>query len=274
MFTYKVFCRGHIFYQPLNCKALKIKKILVSQPAPENDKSPYYDIAEKYNVKIEFRPFIKVEPLPLKDFRQQRISILEHTAVIFTARTAIDHFFSICEELRITVPETMKYFCVTETIANYLQKFIDYRKRKVFFPKTGKQEDIIIPVTKHKTEKFLLVVSDVHTDKFVSLLEKNTIQYTKGVFYRTVSNYFSPEEAFDYDMLLFFSPAGVDSLFKNFPNYQQGEVYIGCFGSTTALAVKNAGLRLDVEAPTKESPSMTSALDAFLKEKAKMNGKK
>ena len=132
MFTYKVFCRGHIFYQPLNYKALKIKKILVSQPAPENDKSPYYDIAEKYNVKIEFRPFIKVEPLPLKDFRQQRISILEHTAVIFTARTAIDHFFSICEELRITVPETMKYFCVTETIANYLQKFIDYRKRKVF----------------------------------------------------------------------------------------------------------------------------------------------
>ncbi len=253
---------------------MKVRKILVSQPAPENEKSPYHYIAEKYSIQIDFRPFIKVESIPLKDFRQQRIQILEHTAVIFTAKTAIDHFFNICEELRITVPETMKYFCVTETIANYLQKFIDYRKRKVFFPKTTKPEDIITPITKHKTEKYLLVVSDVHTDKYAGLLEKNSIQYTKGVFYRTVSNYFSPDENFDYDMLLFFSPAGVDSLFKNFPNYNQGDVYIGSFGPTTGLAVKNAGLRLDLEAPTKEYPSMASALEAFLKEKSKLNGKK
>lgn len=253
---------------------MKIKKILVSQPAPSSDKSPYFDIAEKYSVKIDFRPFIKVEGLPLKDFRLQRITILEHTAVIFTARTAVDHFFRMCEELRISMPDSMKYFCVSETIANYLQKFIEYRKRKVFFSKTGKAEDLIFPIQKHKNEKFLLAVSDVHTDKFATLLDTHSLQYTKGIFYRTVTNYFEPEETFDYDMLIFFSPSGIDSLFKNFPDYKQEETYIASFGSTTAAAVKEAGMRLDIEAPSPNLPSMASALELFLKENAKASCKK
>ena len=246
----------------------------MSQPSPTGEKSPYFDIAEKYNVKIDFRPFIKVESLPLKDFRQQRIEILAHTAIIFTARTAIDHFFRICQESRIEMPDTMKYFCTSEAIANYLQKYIDYRKRKVFFSKTGKPEDLIISIHKHKTEKYLLSVSDVHSDKFVSLLDKEQVKYTKGIFYKTVSNLFSSDEPFDYDMIVFFSPSGVDSLFKNFPNYEQGETVIGCLGANTAKAIKEAGLRLDIEAPNPNSPSITAAIDLFLKDHFRINGKK
>ena len=183
---------------------MKIKKVLVSQPKPASEKSPYYDIAQKYGVKIDFRPFIKVESVSAKEFRQQKVSILDYTAVIFTSRHAIDHFFHLCTELRVTIPETMKYFCVTE-----------------------------------------------------------------AVMYRTVSNDFTSEEEFDYDMLVFFSPAGVTSLKKNFPDFQQKEIKIGTFGSTTAQAVRDAGLRLDLEAPSVQAPSMTAALDMFIKENNK-----
>ncbi len=246
---------------------MKIKKVLVSQPKPASEKSPYYDIAEKYGVTIDFHPFIKVESLSAKEFRQQKISIPNHTAVIFTSRHAIDHFFQLCEELRVTIPETMKYFCITETVALYIQKYVQYRKRKIFFGNTGKFEDLLPSIVKHKTEKFLIPMSDVHTDEIKNLLEKSKIAFfTEAVMYRTVSNDFAADKTFDYDMLLFFSPAGVNSLQKNFPDFKQGDVRIGTFGSTTAQAVRDSGLRLDLEAPSVQAPSMTAALELYLKE--------
>lgn len=248
---------------------MKIKKVLVSQPKPASEKSPYYDIAEKYGVKIDFRPFIKVESLSAKEFRQQKVSILDHTAVIFTSRHAIDHFFNLCTELRVTIPETMKYFCVTEAVALYIQKYVQYRKRKIFFGATGKIEDLVPSIVKHKTEKYLVPMSDVHNDDVKNLLDKNNIQHTEAVMYRTVSNDFTSDEEFDYDMLVFFSPAGVTSLKKNFPDFDQKEIRIGTFGSTTAQAVRDTGLRLDLEAPTVQAPSMTAALDMFIKENNK-----
>ena len=253
---------------------MKIKKVLVSQPKPASEKSPYFDIAEKYGVNIEFRPFIKVEGLSPKEFRQQKISIPEYTAVIFTARTAIDHFFKLCEGLRVTIPDTMKYFCVTESVALYLQKYIVYRKRKIFFGNSGKLDDLIPSLVKHSDEKYLFPVSDVHNEEHTALLDKNKINYTKAIMYRTVSNDFTPDEKFDYDMLVFFSPSGINSLLKNFPNFDQKEIKIGCFGPTTAKAVRDAGLRLDVEAPRPEAPSMTAALEFYFKEISKASKNK
>ena len=244
---------------------MSIKKVLVSQPRPTSEKSPYFDIAQKYGVAIDFRPFIKVEPITAKEFRQQRIAILNYSAVIFTARTAIDHFFHLCEELRVTIPETMKYFCTTESIAVYLQKYIVYRKRKIFFSQTGKEDDLVTIIGKHAKEKYLAAVSDVHKDSLFNMLDAKKINYTKAVMYRTVSNDFTEGETFDYDMLVFFSPSGISSLLKNFPNFKQDDIRIGCFGPSTAKAVKDAGLRLDVEAPSPEAPSMTAALDLYLK---------
>lgn len=245
---------------------MDIKKILISQPKPQSDKSPYYDIAQKYGVEVVFRPFIKVEGLTSKEFRQSKISISDYTAVIFTARTAIDHFFRLCEEMRITIPDTMKYFCTTETIARYLQKYIVYRKRKIFFGTSGKLDDekLLKDLLKHSKEKFLFPISDVHRDN-LSILDENKIPYTKAVMYRTVSNDFRKDEPFDYDMLIFFSPAGIKSLLKNFPDFHQGDIRIGCFGETTAKAVEADGLRLDLQAPNPEAPSMTAALDMYLK---------
>mgnify|MGYP003530330204 FL=1 len=248
---------------------MKIKKVLVSQPKPTSDKSPYFDIAEKYGVEIVFRPFIKVEGVSAKEFRQQKVSILDHTAVVFTSRHAIDHFFTLCTELRVTIPETMKYFCTSEQIALYIQKYVQYRKRKVFFGATGKFADLMPSIVKHNSEKYLVPLSDVHTDEIKNALDAKKIQHSEAVMYRTVSNDFTPEEKFDYDMLLFFSPAGIQSLLKNFPEFDQKDIAIGCFGPATAKAVKDAGLRLDLEAPTVEAPSMTAALDKFIAENNK-----
>lgn len=247
---------------------MKIKKILVSQPKPSSDKSPYFDIAACHGVEMVFRPFIKVEGLSAREFRQQKINITDFSAVIFTARTAIDHFFRLCEEMRLTIPDTMKYFCTTESIALYLQKYIVYRKRKIFHGETGKLADMLPSLTKHNKETFLYAVSDVHkNDTNAEMLDKAKINYTKAVMYRTVSNDFTPDEPFDYDMLLFFSPAGIDSLLKNFPEFQQGDIQVGCFGASTAKAIEEAGLRLDLSAPSPKAPSITAALDLFLKEK-------
>lgn len=248
---------------------MKIRKVLVSQPKPASEKSPYYDIAERYGVKIDFRPFIKVERLSPKEFRQQKVSILDYTAVVFTSRHAIDHFFNLCADLRVTIPETMKYFCVTETISLYIQKYVQYRKRKIFFGNTGKFDDLLPAIVKHKTEKYLVPMSDVHTDEIKNALDKHKIQHTEVVMYRTVSNDFAEDEPFDYDMLVFFSPAGVASLQKNFPDFEQKDIKIGTFGATTAQAVRDAGLRLDLEAPSVQAPSMTAALDMFIKENNK-----
>lgn len=246
-----------------------IKKILVSQPKPASEKSPYYEIASKYGVEIVFRPFIKVESLSSKEFRQQKISILDHTAVVFTSRHAIDHFFQLCKEMRVTIPEDMKYFCITETVALYIQKYVQYRKRKVFFGSTGKINDLIPTMVKHKTEKYFVPLSDVHNDEIKNLLDAKKLQHTEGVMYRTVSNDFAPDEPFDYDMLIFFSPSGIQSLLKNFPNFVQGDIAIGSFGPTTAKAVRDAGLRLDLEAPSPEFPSITAALEDYVKKHAK-----
>ncbi|MCM1348963.1 MAG: uroporphyrinogen-III synthase [Firmicutes bacterium] len=249
---------------------MNVKKILVSQPKPSSEKSPYYDIAHKYGVEIIFRPFIKVEGLSAKEFRQAKINISDFTAIIFTARTAIDHFFRLCEEMRIPISDNMKYFCTTESIALYLQKYIVYRKRKIFHGSTGKLDGLLPALTKHNKEKYLYVVSDVNLHKSdTNILDENHINYTKAVMYRTVSNDFGPEEKFDYDMLLFFSPQGIDSLMKNFPSFEQGDIKIGTFGPSAASAVKKAGLRLDFEAPSPKAPSMTAALDMYLCEESK-----
>lgn len=247
---------------------MNVKKILVSQPKPSSEKSPYYDIAQKFGVEIVFRPFIKVEGLSAKEFRQAKINISDFTAIIFTARTAIDHFFRLCEEMRISISDNMKYFCTTESIALYLQKYIVYRKRKIFHGSTGKLEGLVSSLVKHNKERYLYVVSDVNKNDS-NVLDENKINYTKAVMYRTVSNDFAADEAFDYDMLLFFSPQGIDSLMKNFPDFKQGDIRIGTFGPAAAAAVKNAGMRLDLEAPTPKTPSMTAALDCFLTEESK-----
>ena len=243
-----------------------IKRILVSQPQPTSAKSPYFDIAERFGVELIFRPFIKVEGMSAREFRSQKVNILDYTAIVFTSRHAIDHFFTLAKELRVTIPEDMKYFCVTETIALYIQKYVQYRKRKVFFGTTGRVDDLLPTMIKHKTEKYLVPMSDVHNDSLTRLLDSKRLQHQECVMYKTVSNDFTPEEIenFDYDMLIFFSPSGIEALTKNFPNFQQGKIAIGTFGPATAKAVLDAGLRLDLEAPTEKYPSMTGALQHYL----------
>lgn len=215
-----------------------------------------------------FRPFIKVEGLSAKDFRAQKVAIPEHTAIIFTAKTAIDHFFRLCEEMRINIPDTQKYFCASESIANYLQKYIIYRKRKIFFSKTGKLVDLLPSMLKHKEDRYLLAVSDVNTGSEARLLTENKINFDRAVMYRTVSNDFGPDEAFDYDMLVFFSPQGIESLKTNFPEFEQGDIVVATFGASTTKAAKDAGLRVDIEAPSPAAPSMTAAIDNYLAEHA------
>ena len=238
---------------------------MVSQPTPEEPKSPYFDIAEKYNLKIVFRQFIQVQGIDMKDFKKQKIEILNHTGVIFTSRTAIDHYFKICDDLKIIIPDSMKYFCVSEATAFYLQKYIIFRKRKIFYS-TGKMENLIDVLKKHKDETFLVPLSDVHKREIPDLLNRAKIRYSKVILYRTVSSDLKDIKITDYDILVFFSPAGIASLFKNFPEFKQNNIAIGAFGASTAKAVKDAGLRLDIQAPTPKTPSMTAALEAFLEQ--------
>ncbi|MDD4609472.1 MAG: uroporphyrinogen-III synthase [Bacteroidaceae bacterium] len=248
---------------------METKKVLISQPKPSSEKSPYYSLAEKYHFELNFHPFIRVERLSAKEFRSQKISILNYTAIVFTSRHAIDHFFNLCTDLRIAIPDTMKYFCITETVALYIQKYVQYRKRKIFFGHTGKINDLIPTIVKHHSERFFVPISEVHTDELKHLLEENNINHQEGVMYRTISNTMSEEEINSYNMLLFFSPSGVSSLFENAPNFKQEDRIIGCFGPATAKSAKEAGLKLDIEAPTPATPSMTSALEQFLKERSK-----
>jgi uroporphyrinogen-III synthase len=249
---------------------LRIRKILVSQPEPNPGNSPYNDLAVKHNLKIDFRQFIQVEGVPAKDFRKDRIQILDHTAVIFTSRTAIDHFFRIAQESRLTIPDTMKYFCISEATAFYLQKYIVYRKRKIFYA-NGKFSDLIDVLLKHKDDKFLIPLSDVHKDEIPDLLEKAKISVTEAIMYRTVSSDLSDLKDVNYDMLVFFSPSGIKSLRENFPDFEQNDTKIATFGPGTAQAVRDAGLRLDVEAPIPEAPSMPAALERFISEWNKNN---
>lgn len=243
---------------------MKIKSILVSQPKPATAKSPYFELAERLGLKIDFRPFIQVESVAAKEFRQSRIQILDHSAVIFTSRTAIDHFFTICEEMRITVPDSLKYFCISEATAYYLQKYIVYRKRKIFYG-NGKFSDLVNVMKKHKDEKFLVPLSDIHKQDIPELLDKNGFKYSKAILYRTVSSDLSDLKDVNYDILVFFSPSGIKSLFQNFPDFKQNDTLIACFGPSTAQAVKEAGLQLDIQAPTAQAPSMTMALELYIK---------
>jgi len=245
----------------------KVKNILVSQPKPvDPEKNPYINLGRKHHLNMNFRHFIKVEGLSSQDFRAQRIDILEHGAVILTSKLSVDHYFKMCNEMRVTVPETMKYFCINEQTAYYLQKYIQYRKRKIFFGH-GTILDLVDVIRKNKDEKFLLPVSDVHKEQIVEFLDELHLNYTKGVFYKTVSADLSDIKSLnEYDVLVFFTPAGIKSLKYNFPNFKQGGTRIAAFGHAAALMVKEMGYRLDIFAPNPQNPSMTGALDAYIKE--------
>ncbi len=247
---------------------MKIKSILVSQPEPQNPKSPYFELAKNHGLKIDFRPFIEVVGITAKEFRQQKINILDHSAVLFTSKTAIDHFFRICDELRISVPDTMKYFCITENVAFYLQKYIVYRKRKIFYG-NSKFPDLCTIISKHKDEKYFVPLSVPHKDEIPELLDGHKIKYTIGNLYRTISADLSDLADVYYDILVFYSPSGPKSLLENFPDFKQNDTKIAAFGPTTAEALGKLGLRLDIHAPNPKAPSMTMALDQFLHEQKK-----
>lgn len=244
----------------------KVKTLLISQPKPETEKNPYLDLAKKYNLIETFRQFIRIEGVPVKDFRAQRIDILEHQAVILTSRMAVDHYFRLCNEMRVTVPETMKYFCINEATAYYLQKYIQYRKRKIFF---GHQtiQDLVDVIRKNKEEKFLLPAADVQREQICDFLDALNIKYTKAIMYRTVSADLSDIKSLnEFDVLVFFTPAGIKSLKQNFPNFKQGNTRIACFGVAAANELKKLGYRLDIYAPNPKNPSMSGALDEYIRE--------
>jgi uroporphyrinogen-III synthase len=243
---------------------LKIKSILVSQPQPETEKSPYHDLAKKYNLKVDFRAFIHVEGIPARDFRKSKINLADFTGIIFTSRYAVDHFFRISEEMRYTVPDSLKYYCISESIAFYLQKYTVYRKRKVFSA-NSKSDDLMKLLEKHRTEKFLLPLSDIHKPEIPQKLDKAHFFYKKAIIYKTVISDLSDLEDVFYDILVFFSPSGITSLFHNFPDFKQNDTRIAAFGPATAKAVKKAGLRLDINAPTPQNPSMTAALEDYIR---------
>lgn len=245
-------------------KIMSVKTILVSQPKPETEKSPYFDLAEKYKLKIDFRPFINVVGVSTREFREQKVELSKQTAVILTSKTAVDHFFRIAEETRFKVPDAMKYFCMSEAVAYYLQKYVVYRKRKIFF---GRQtiEDLIEVLKKHKSETFLLPCSDILRERIPDALEDHKLNFNKLVLYRTVAADLSDLEDVKYDVLVFFSPSGIESLLKNFPDFKQNKTMIAAFGPTTANAVKKNNLRLDIHAPMPQAPSMTMAIEQFIK---------
>ncbi len=247
---------------------MSVKTILVSQPKPESEKSPYFDLADKYKLKIDFRPFINIEGVTTREFRDQKVELSKHTAVILTSKTAVDNFFRISEETRFKVPDAMKYFCMSEAVAYYLQKYVVYRKRKIFF---GKQNinDLIEVLKKHKDEKFLLPCSDILRQRIPDTLEENGVNFSKLVLYRTVASDLSDLEDVKYDLLVFFSPSGIESLLKNFPDFKQNGTKIAAFGPTTANAVKKNNLRLDIHAPMPQAPSMSMAIEQFIKNSKK-----
>ncbi len=249
----------------------KIKSVLISQPKPADEiKSPYFELAKKYKLDISFRKFITIDGVTAREFRKNRINIPDYSAIILTSRNSVDHFFRMCNETRYTVPENLKYFCISESTAFYLQKYIQYRKRKVFY---GKQEfsELIDLFKKHKNEKYLLPCSDIHKPEIPQLLDENQVHYKIAVLYKTLASDLSDIDINQYDMLVFFSPAGIKSLFKNFPDFKQNNIHIAAFGSTTAKAITDYGLTLNVCAPSKNAPSMTMALDQYI---GKFNKKK
>jgi uroporphyrinogen-III synthase len=248
---------------------LKIKRILLSQPEPsEGEKSPYAQLIQKYDLQIDYHKFFRVEGISSKEFRKQRIHILDYSAIIMTSRNAVDHFFKIAKEVRVDVPETMKYFCVSEAIAYYLQKYVQFRKRKIFHGKLH-FNDLADLIKKHRTEKFLIPCSDITKNEVPGFMEELGVEYQKAIIYKTVPNDLRFLNIKSYDLLVFFSPVGIKSLFKNFPDFTQDEQCLGAFGSTTAQSIKEANLRLDIQAPTPACPSMTMAIENYIVNSAK-----
>jgi len=251
-----------------NDRMRKVKSILITQEAPTDFNSPYLKLAEKFGLKIDFRPFIQVEGVPVKEFRKQKVDILQHTAIIFTSRHAVDHFFHICQELKLEMPADMKYFCISDQTSNYLQKYIVIRKRKIF---TGLKDtkDLLEIIKKHKNEKFLFPCSDIRKNDIPDFLRENGYNFTEAIIYHTVASNLADLKNVYYDILAFFSPSGINSLFVNFPDFKQNNTRIAAFGATTAKAVRDAGLTLDIEAPLPNAPSMTGAIELYVK---KANG--
>jgi uroporphyrinogen-III synthase len=247
--------------------AKRISSILVTQPKPTNDVSPYFSIAEKYGIQVDFREFIDVQPVSYKDFRREKINILEYTAIIFTSRNAVDHFFRICQEAKMEMPAEMKYFCISEQTANYLQKYIVLRKRKLFVGERT-AADLFDVIKKHKGEKFLYPCSDIRKDDLPVFMRANNLKFSEAVIYRTVASDLSDLSDVKYDCIAFFSPSGISSLFINFPDFVQESTRIAAFGPTTAKAVIDAGLILDIEAPHPNAPSMTGAIEAYIRQHA------
>lgn len=248
----------------------EVKSILVSQPKPGDKKSPYYSLADKYGIKVDFRPFIQVDPIDVKEFRRQKIDILNHTAVIFTSRNAVDHFFRLCKDLKIEVPADMKYFCISEQTANYLQKYIVVRKRKIFTGSRTAQELIEI-LKKHKNEKYIFPCSNIRKEDIPNFMKDNGYQLTEAIIYKTVASDLSDLDDVYYDIIAFYSPSGINSLFVNFPDFQQNNTRIAVFGPTTAKAAREADLIIDIEAPLPNAPSMTGALELYVKKANKLD---
>ena len=259
--------------QPTGCALVKnkrinykmVKKVLITQPKPEGDRSPYFDLAKKHSIELHFHPFIIVDGIPAKEFRRQKIDIPNHTAVIFTSRNAIDHFFRICDEMKINVSQDTKYFCVTESVALYLQKFILYRKRKVFYSADGTNKSLFDVINKHKdNEKFLYPCSQSFDSEITNWLKAHSCEYATPVLYNIISNDIKDVIAKKYDVICFFTPGGVKSLLENFPKFKQNGTKIGAFGANTFKAAEEAGLVLDIKAPLPLAPSMVSALERYL----------
>lgn len=238
----------------------------MSQPRPATDKSPYFDIEKKFGVELTFKPFIRVERLSVKEFRAQKVNIPDYTGIVFTSRGSVDHFFSICEEMRVVIKEDLQYYCLSETVALYLQKYINYRKRKVHFSKIGKLDDLALVMKKHNTDNILMPVADVHKED-LTIFTKAKVKLTTAVMFRTVSAEFTPEEIKSYDMLVLFTPAGINSVFNNDPDYKQEDQMIAVFGPATAKAAEDKGLVIACKAPSPEFPSMASAIEDYLEKK-------
>ncbi|HTA63291.1 MAG TPA: uroporphyrinogen-III synthase [Bacteroidia bacterium] len=256
-----------VVYPDKNALKTRVRTLLISQPKPESEKNPYLELARRLNIKVDFRHFIKIEGITSKEFRQQRINLTEHNAVILTSRNAVDHFFRVCGEMRYNVPETTKYFCLNEATAYYLQKYIQYRKRKIFFG-NGTISDLAESLRKNKEEHFLLPVADVHREeKIIDVLDLLKLRYKKAVIYRTISADLSDlRGTLNYDVLVFFTPAGIKSLAKNFPNFKQGEIRIAAFGAATAEALRAQKLRIDIASPNPQTPSMVMALENYIRD--------
>ena len=239
-----------------------IKKILVSQPEPSSEKSPYHEIAGNLGVDFTFRPFVKVEAIEAREFRAQKVNILDHTAVVFNSKNAIDHFFNLCKELRITLPEDMKYFGISEKVILYIQKYVQYRKRKVFYGTSGRWPELLTVMGQHKGEKYLIPHGEDTSLEVAGQLDAKKIKHTECVMFRTVQTHFEPDFYKDYDLILLFTPVGVQSLINNFPDFKQGDIRLGCFGDATAKAMEDAGLRVDL----KVTGSIAEGLDTYIRE--------